>query len=197
MFGSSEIEKLQKRVSKNPQDTAAQLELGKALLAAARPAEAGPCFQRVLAVDTQNFAAYELLAMAQRQGGLNDLAIKTLTNACRTAQRLGETARMRDFAAALKELGAVPPAVAGPQAERPAGAGGFTCRRCGAGGPVLDEPPIKGALGEVVVSATCASCWQEWVGRGTMVINELRLMMHEPAAQEAYETHMREFLQVG
>jgi Fe-S cluster biosynthesis and repair protein YggX len=199
MFGSSELKKLQKQVDKNPHDAAAQLELGRALLSQGRHGEAAPCFQRVLAMDAQNLAAYELLAVAQREGGLNDLAIKTLTNAHRTAQRLGEKARAQDFANTLRELGAVPPEIAEQQTERPAGADGvdgFACRRCGADGPVLDERPLKGVLGDVVVSATCESCWREWVAQGTMVINELRLVMHEPTAQETYEGQMRGFLQI-
>ncbi len=199
MFGSSEIEKLQKQVDKNPHNAAAQLELGRALMSQGRHGEAGPCFQRVLAVDTQNFAAFELLAMAQREGGLDDLAIKTLTNAYRTAQRLDETVRAQEFSAQLKELGVMPPAVAEKRADLPAEAGGvdgFACRRCGANGPVLQERPFKGALGDAVVAGACESCWREWVGMGTMVINELRLTMHEPASQETFETHMREFLQI-
>ncbi len=200
MFGSSEIEKLQKQVDKNPQDVAAQLELGRALMSLGRHGEAGPCFQRVLAVDTQNFAAYELLSMAQREGGLNDLAIKTLTNAYRTAERLGETVRAQEFGAQLKEWGVMPPVSApekrGDASAKEGGVDGFACRRCGADGPVLQAPPLKGALGDTVVAGVCESCWNEWIGRGTMVINELRLTMHEPASQETFETHMREFLQI-
>lgn len=73
-------------------------------------------------------------------------------------------------------------------------ASGFRCRRCGRPGPRLKARPFKGDLGERVLENTCQACWQEWVRMGTRVINELRLPLHEPKAQELYDRHMKEFL---
>ncbi len=45
-----------------------------------------------------------------------------------------------------------------------------------------------------MLATVCNTCWQEWVGMGTKVINELRLPMYDPVAQETYDKHMVEFL---
>ena len=74
------------------------------------------------------------------------------------------------------------------------GTPGFSCRRCGGNGPALNERPFKGALGEEILASVCQACWKEWVGMGTKVINELRLPMFDPQAQEVYDKHMKEFL---
>ena len=101
----------------------------------------------------------------------------------------------------LKELGAEVPAIgqrpaaaAGGQAAAGAAESGFTCRRCGGAGPKMAERPFKGPLGEQVLASVCANCWREWVAMGTKVINELRLPMFDPQAQEMYDKHMKEFL---
>jgi len=82
-------------------------------------------------------------------------------------------------------------AVPGPSSPSP---DGFKCRRCEGPGSPLKQRPFKGPLGEQILASVCQSCWNEWVRMGTRVINELRLPMHDPRAQETYDQHMREFL---
>jgi Fe-S cluster biosynthesis and repair protein YggX len=197
VVNEARIEKLQAAVAEHPNNELAQFSLGSALLEAGRHEEAGPCFQRVIAVNSQHSKAYELLGTVQKLGGHDDLAIQTLTNGYRVAQRRGDLAPMNAMASLLQELGAEVPAApakaASPQSEN-AGGTGFSCRRCGGVGPQLEKQPFKGELGEVVLASVCATCWREWVGMGTKVINELRLPMYEPEAQAMYDKHMKEFL---
>lgn len=197
MVDEARIEKLQAAVKEHPNNELAQFSLGSALLEAERFEEAGPCFQRVVAVNSQNSKAYELLGTVQKRGGHNDLAIQTLTNGYRVAQRRGDIMPMDAMAALLKELGAEVPAApvkkVSPQAGGRGGTG-FSCRRCGGAGPQLEKQPFKGELGEVVLATVCGTCWREWVGMGTKVINELRLPMYELEAQTMYDKHMKEFL---
>ena len=56
----------------------------------------------------------------------------------------------------------------------------------------MAERPFKGPLGEKVWANVCQQCWKEWIAMGTKVINELRLPMHDPQAQEMYDKHMAE-----
>jgi len=58
----------------------------------------------------------------------------------------------------------------------------------------LKERPFKGELGEKVLASVCADCWNEWIRMGTRVINELRLPLYDPQAQELYDQHLKEFL---
>ncbi|MEN0021398.1 MAG: Fe(2+)-trafficking protein, partial [Planctomycetota bacterium] len=38
--------------------------------------------------------------------------------------------------------------------------------------------------------------WDEWIGQGTKVINELRLDLSRDEDAEAYDRYMREFLEI-
>ncbi|MFQ5430013.1 MAG: Fe(2+)-trafficking protein [Phycisphaerae bacterium] len=197
MTDEARIEQLRRATERDPNDELAQFSLGTALLEAGRADEAGPCFQRVLAINSQHSKAYELLGRSQQQTGHVDLAVQTLTNGHRVARRRGDLEPMKAMAALLEELGAPVPAAG----ETPAATGatqavegGFTCRRCGGAGPRMEKQPFKGDLGAVVFSTVCAGCWQEWVAMGTKVINELRLPMYDPQAQALYDKHMKEFL---
>jgi Fe-S cluster biosynthesis and repair protein YggX len=198
MADEARIAQLQRAVEADPNDELAQFSLGSALIDAGRAADAGPCFQRVLAVNSQNSKAYQLLAEAQKATGHRDLAIQTLTNGYRIAHRKGDLMPMKAMGALLTELGAAVPEV-GEKKAASASAGGvsdgsFSCKRCGSGGPPLKARPFKGPLGEKILATTCEKCWREWVGMGTKVINELRLPMFDPQAQEQYDKHMKEFL---
>ena len=197
MVDEARIQKLQAAVEEHPNDELAQFSLGSVLLQAGRLEEAGPCFQRVVAVNSQHSKAYELLGTVQKDGGHKDLAIQTLTNGYRVAQRRGDLEPMNAMASLLKELGAEVPAAPVKKVSTQAGSGGgagFSCRRCGGAGPQLEKRPFKGELGELVLATVCGSCWREWVGMGTKVINELRLPMYDPEAQTMYDKHMKEFL---
>jgi Fe-S cluster biosynthesis and repair protein YggX len=174
----------------------AHFSLGSALLEAGRPDDAGPSFQRVLALNSQNSKAYELLGRSQIDAGHEDLAVQSLTNGYRIAHRRGDLMPMKEMASMLEKLGAPVPDMEQKKVAAAPGAAvdGFECRRCGGGGPKLAERPFKGELGEMILASVCASCWKEWIGMGTKVINELRLPMFDPQAQEVYDKHMKEFL---
>jgi Fe-S cluster biosynthesis and repair protein YggX len=85
---------------------------------------------------------------------------------------------------------AAPATAQAPAADQP-------CARCGrAGAPRLSRPPLPGAVGREVQAQVCADCWAEWRHAEVMVINELRLNFMDPAAQDALDRHMREFLRL-
>jgi Fe-S cluster biosynthesis and repair protein YggX len=151
----------------------------------------------VLAINSQNSKAYQLLGEAQIGTGFRDLAIQTLTNGYRIAHKSGDLMPMKRMGELLEQLGAPVPKIAEKKegaAPGAAGEAGFSCRRCGGDGPRLKGRPFKGPLGEQILASVCENCWREWVGMGTKVINELRLPMFDPQAQEVYDKHMKEFL---
>jgi Fe-S cluster biosynthesis and repair protein YggX len=196
MADDDRIARLKQLAESDPNDEMAHFSLGSALLEAGRHQDAGPCFQRVLALNAQNSRAYQLLGEAQKACGDTQFAITTLTNGYRVAHRRGDMMPMRAMAELLASLGAPVPVIA-ERRDPSAGAvaeEGFTCRRCGGPGPKLSSRPFKGPLGEQVLAGVCQSCWKEWVGMGTKVINELRLPMYDPQAQEQYDRYMKEFL---
>lgn len=197
MADASTIEKLQKAVEQDPNDELANFSLGSALLDADRAQEAGPLFQRVLAMNPQHSKAHELLARVQLKTGHKDLAVDTLKNGYTLAERRGEMVPAKAMAAMLQELGEEVPKAAEKKPESAVGVqgdGSFVCRRCGGAGPQLEKAPFRGELGDTIAATVCGSCWSQWVGQGTKVINELRLPMYDPKAQEIYDRHMKEFL---
>lgn len=201
MTANERITQFRKLVAASPNDELALFGLGSALLDADQAAEAGPVLQRVLALNSRHSKAYQLLATAQKAAGQRELAIQTLTDGYRVAHRQGDLMPLKAMGEMLKELGAALPIVpvtggaAAATGEARESVDGFQCRRCG-GGPALQKQPFKGELGERILAMVCQTCWNEWVRMGTRVINELRLPMHDPRAQAAYDEQMKAFLQL-
>jgi Fe-S cluster biosynthesis and repair protein YggX len=69
-----------------------------------------------------------------------------------------------------------------------------TCTRCGRTAEGLPFPPYPDELGGRIQSRVCAACWREYMSRQTMVINEYRLDLMDPRAQEILTRDMIEFL---
>lgn len=69
-----------------------------------------------------------------------------------------------------------------------------TCVRCGETRPGLDRPPYPDALGRQIAEKVCTRCWDECRNMQVMVINEHRLDLSDPRAQEILEQATREFL---
>ncbi len=199
MANEARIEQFKKMTESDPRDELAWMSLGNAYTEAGRHQEAAQTFQRVLALNSQLSKGYESLGRAQIACGDKELAKQTLRNGYLIAHKKGDLMPKNAMEAMLKEIGADVPApamqpVGGSVGAAVAGDGSFSCRRCGGHGPKLPHRPFKGALGEKVLASVCQSCWKEWVGMGTKVINELRLPMFDPQAQETYDKHMKEFL---
>ena len=60
----------------------------------------------------------------------------------------------------------------------------------------MQKQPFKGELGARIWNSVCQACGTEWVGLGTKVINEMGLQLASPQAQQIYDEHMVEFLQI-
>lgn len=69
-----------------------------------------------------------------------------------------------------------------------------TCARCGEAKPALERPPYPDALGREIAEKICADCWNACKQMQVMVINEYRLDLSDPRAQEILERQTIEFL---
>ncbi len=190
------IVQFQKMVETDPNNELGYFSLGNALFEAKRFTEAGPAFQRVLAMNPHYSRAFLMLGKTQVETGHKELAIETLKNGYLVAHKRGDLMPRNEMGEVLKSLGAAvpdPEAKAKAAATGGAGVDGFVCSRCG-GGTKMAERPFKGPMGEKILANVCQGCWAEWIKMGTKVINELRLPMHDPQAQEMFDKHMKEFL---
>jgi Fe-S cluster biosynthesis and repair protein YggX len=197
------IEQFRRMAEADPENELGHFSLGKALLEADHPEGAIPSLQRVIELNDTFSKAYQLLGEAQARTGDTDAAVETLTRGFRIAAQRGDRMPADAMRDQLRQLGADAPQVDEPDAaehtaEPSPGAAreGFVCARCGSTEP-LPEPPFKGDLGRRVQAHTCASCWREWIGMGTKVINELRLDFSRDEDQKVYEQHMLEWLGVS
>src|ERR1035437_1872779 len=171
--------------------------LGRAYVDAGQPKEAIPALQRVIALNSNFSKAYALLGAAQRATGDQAGAIQTLTQGYRIAHDKGDLMPRNDMAMALKEMGAPVPEIKVEElTEEDTTGGKIKCRRCGRVAPQMPERPFTGELGDQIHGMTCGPCWREWIGQGTKVINELRLNLTEKPAQDVYDQHMKEFLNI-
>lgn len=186
----------------DPTNELGHMSLGKIYLQANRFGEAAASLARVVDLNPKLSKAYQLLGEAHDGAGDRDKAIKVVTHGVTIADGQGDRMPRDAMAKMLAEWGApVPTFAAASQTEAAGGtkhvaADGFTCIRCGRPGGQLEKAPFKGDLGRKVFDHVCTSCWREWIGAGTKVINELGLVLSTSAGQQAYDQYMTEFLQL-
>jgi Fe-S cluster biosynthesis and repair protein YggX len=53
---------------------------------------------------------------------------------------------------------------------------------------------LEKELADRIMARVCADCWNDWIGMGTKVINELRLDLSTERGAEEYDRYMKEFL---
>jgi Fe-S cluster biosynthesis and repair protein YggX len=189
------IERFKTMTQADPDNELGHFSLARSYIDIGMFAEAVPELQRVITLNRNFSKAYALLGQAQHQMGQKEFAIETLTQGYRIAQERGDLMPRNEMGALLKELGGMIPET--KQAELTpelAAAGNIKCRRCAKVAPKMAERPFSGPLGEKIHASVCASCFREWIGQGTKVINELRLNLTDPAGEQVYDQHMKEFL---
>jgi Fe-S cluster biosynthesis and repair protein YggX len=187
------IEQFRKVTQQNPTDPLGFFSLGRALVEAGQFDDAVLSLQRAIAMDSKLSRAYQLLARAQVGLSRKEEAIKTLTDGVMIAHQRGDQMPKNEMIAMLKEHGAAVPEFDAPRSTV-VGEGQVMDARTQRAGSRLPKPPLRNRLGQIIFENVSAESWKEWIGQGTKVINELRLPMHDPAAQKIYDQHMIDFL---
>jgi Fe-S cluster biosynthesis and repair protein YggX len=188
------IDQFKKMASDDPNNELGHFSLGRAYLDAGIYDNAASSFDRVIEINPNMSRAYQLLASAQLRLGQKDKAIERLTQGVKIAHDRGDMMARNEMVKMLQDAGAPVPELKKTETDRPVGQGEVLCARCGKIGPRLPEPPFRNDLGREIEQKTCATCWREWIGMGTKVINEMRLPLSDPQAQKIFDQHMIEFL---
>ena len=192
------IDRMKAITEADPTNELGFFSLGRAYIDAAQPENAIPALQRVIALNPGFSKAYSLLGLAQKTTGDHAGAVTTLTQGYRIANERGDLMPRNDMAQLLKELGApVPETKVEALTEEDTAAGKIKCSRCGRVAPKMPAPPFSGEQGVQIQNSVCSPCFREWIGQGTKVINELRLNLTEKSAQDVYDQHMKEFLNLS
>jgi len=195
------IRQFKQMAEADPENELGHFSLGKAYLEAGQAKNAVAPLKRALDLNPTLSKAYQYLGEALHKTGQRDEAVKTVTKGVTVADEQGDRMPLSAMVSMLEDWGAPIPALKSAPAAKPLAAGGpstsgFQCSRCGKPGGQLPKPPFKGALGQRIFDHVCNSCWREWIGMGTKVINEMGLVLSTPHGQQTYDQYMIEFLQL-
>lgn len=191
---SAQIEQFRKMAEADPDNELGHFSYGRALLDGGRAADAIVSLDKALAINPKLSKVYQLKSAAQLQLKDNAGAIATMTEGIKVADQRGDLMVRNTLIDHLKSLGGEVPELSSAKTNQPLGEGQVKCTRCGRAGPKMANPPFRSAQGKLIQDNVCPPCWQEWIGMGTKVINELRLPLHDPHAQRIFDQHMLEFL---
>lgn len=190
------IAQFEKMAREDPTNEMAHFSLGNAYLQAGRAAEAAKSFENAIAINPAMSKAYQLAGQAMIDAGWADKAVAILNKGYEVAASRGERLPQQAIADLLRKIGREPPKLStdAEAAEQLKTSGAFICRRTGRPGTQLSKPPFRGPLGEWIQQNIAAETWNQWIGQGTKVINELRLDFSRDQDQDIYDQHMREYL---
>ena len=73
----------------------------------------------------------------------------------------------------------------------------LTCSKCTESKEAMAKPPFGGKLGLMIHEKVCGACWAEWQAMQTKIINENRLSLGDPKAQQMLDDQLRTFLNLG
>lgn len=196
------IEQFKQMAEADPDNELGHFSLGKLYLEKNLSQEAVGPLRRALDLNPNLSKAYQFLGQAYEQAGHRERAVETVTHGVTVADRQGDRMPRDAMVKMLEDWGAPVPSLESAGSRPTAGKGpaaaqaGFQCSRCSRPTGKLQKPPFKGPLGQKIMDNVCETCWREWVAMGTKVINELGLVLSQPAGQEAYDQYMIEFLQL-
>ena len=203
MSPDDRIEQFRKMAKANPDDDLAHFALGQALIDADRHEEAVNVLRHVVKMNAGYSRAWVLLGDAQDAVGDPDAAIVSWQTGQQMATQRGDLLPANEMKAKLKARGVevskaslvtILDAAPDPDAGREPGPDELRCIRTRRIGARMTFDPFGDATGAFIQENVCQESWEAWMEMSIKVINELRLDLGDPSGQQAYDEHMRDFL---
>jgi len=188
------ISRFEQLTQDDPENDMAFFSLGGAYNAAARYEEAAGAYRRAVEIAPSFSKAYQLGGAAMMAAQRTDEAAEFLRAGYVVAAEQGDLMPKKAIAELLGQLGEELPEVEDKPATPAASEGDMVDTRTGRRGTKLPRPPFRGPLGAWIQEHVTAERWQEWIGLGTKVINELRLDLSNDEHDAAYDYAMRGFI---
>ncbi|MEQ9459481.1 MAG: Fe(2+)-trafficking protein [Phycisphaeraceae bacterium] len=188
------------RMAAEAPDDMAYLSLGNAYKEAERLQDAVVAYQKAIDLNDGMSRAYQQLGHSLIKLNQKDQAATILTKGYTVAAARGDVMPQKAIGSLLEQIDAPIPQVEDASAKKAQveSSGKMVLdRRAGQPQPRLADPPMRGPIGRFIFDHFGQITWNEWIGQGTKVINELRLDFSNPAHQDLYEQHMLEWLQVS
>lgn len=187
------------KMAEQAPDDMAFFSLGNAYKEAERYGEAAKAYGQAVGLNQGMSRAYQFLGESLIKDGREEEAKPLLLKGYKTAAGRGDLMPQRSIAEMLKRLDVELPEVedgAAKKAEIESSGNMVLDRRAGQPQPRLADPPMRGPMGQFIFDHYGQITWNQWIGQGTKVINEMRLDFSNVAHQDLYEEHMLEWLQV-
>lgn len=187
------IAQFEKMAREDAENEMAWFSLGGAYNAAGRFADAADAYRKCVEVNPDMSKAYQLAGAAYLAASQDGMAKDILLAGYTKAAERGDLMPKNAIAELLGDMGVALPEVES-KAAPPIPEGSFIDAKTGRPGTQMPRPPFKGPVGAWIHENISKETFDEWIGQGTKVINELRLDLSRDADAETYDQHMREFL---
>ena len=175
----------------DPDNDMAHFSLAGAYKQAGRFAEAALSFQKCCDLNPAISKAYQLGGECHLAAGDEDKAVAMLSEGVKVAGGRGDALPLKAMTELLTSLGAEVPETQAPKA---ALTGDFGCKKTGRPGTQITRPPFRDGVGTWLVANVSKETFDEWIGLGTKIINELRLDLSRDEDEAVYDFAMRRFL---
>ena len=187
------------QMAREAPDDMAYFSLANAYKDADRPEDAQGAFAKAIEMNPGMSRAYQLRGQILIQLGREDEAGPMLTEGYKIAAERGDVMPQKAIGSLLEKIGQpIPQVQDAAERKKEVEATGDTVldRRTGKPQNRLPDPPMRGPVGKFIYDHFGQDTWREWIGQGTKVINELNLELADPKAQDMYDQHLAEFLQL-
>lgn len=189
------VEQFQRLLAQDPSNDMAHFSLAGALRDAGRPADAAESYLRCAELNPAMSKALQLAGECLIDAGQRERAIDVLRTGHATAHARGDTMPRKAIEQLLLSLGQEIPANDAPATTAAASASpGFIDAKTGRPGTRMTKPPFRGPVGAWIGERLSVESWNEWIGLGTKIINELRLDLSKDADSAVYDYGMRRFV---
>ena len=174
------IERFSNMAAADPLNDMAHFSLASAYFEAEKFEEAAMSFRACIKLNPEMTRAMELGGSALLKLGKRDEARELLTQGYEQAASKGEMRVKDGIEASMKSAGFELPSIEAIEVA--------------AEGKRMEVQPLPGEIGKWILENVDEANWNDWIGQGTKVINELRLDFSREEDQKSYEDYMIEFL---
>lgn len=189
------IEQFKRIIETDDSNDMAWFSLAGAYNTAGRYPEAAEGYLKCIELNPTMSKAFQLAGAALHASEQDEKAAEVLTRGYSVAAERGDLMPQKAMGELLETLGAPVPEVkskAAPKADEPAG--DFKCQASGRMGNQMDRPPFRGSIGDWIHQNISRQTFDEWIGMGTKIINELRLDLSRDEHEAVFDYGMRRFL---
>ncbi|MBZ0171967.1 MAG: Fe(2+)-trafficking protein [Phycisphaerales bacterium] len=194
MDANERIEQFKELCEQDPGNDMAHFSLGGAYAQAGRHPEAAEAYLKCIEANASFSKAYQLAGAAFIEAGDEARAGEVLEKGHAVASEQGDLMPQKGIAELLGKIGRPAPKSAPAAGEPSAPGGGFVCQRSGKPGTKLPRAPFRGAFGAWIQDNISKETFDEWIGLGTKIINELRLDLSRDPDDAVYDYGMRRFI---